>query len=53
MINASVYLSFFFSSDEPAFFEGLFVAKDSEVSTFTEAIQKAVKNASFIYNVTK
>ncbi|XP_030276324.1 uncharacterized protein LOC115583518 [Sparus aurata] len=32
------------SSDEPAFFEGLFVAKDSEVSTFTEAIQKAVKN---------
>lgn len=44
VINASVYLSFFFSSDEPAFFEGLFVAKDSEVSTFTEAIQKAVKN---------
>ncbi|XP_076616610.1 uncharacterized protein LOC143339323 [Chaetodon auriga] len=32
------------SSDDPAFFDGLFVAKDSEVSTFTETIQKAVKN---------
>ena len=31
------------------FFEGLFVAKFSEVSTFTEAIQKAVKNASYTY----
>ncbi|XP_040907861.1 uncharacterized protein LOC121190895 isoform X2 [Toxotes jaculatrix] len=32
------------STDDTAFFEGLFVAKDSEVSTFTETIQKAVKN---------
>lgn len=53
VINGSVYFSFFFSSDDPAFFEGLFVAKDKEVSTFTETIQKAVKNASYMYNVTK
>ncbi|KTF92802.1 hypothetical protein cypCar_00046547 [Cyprinus carpio] len=34
------------SSDDPGFFEGLFVAEDSAVSTFVNTIQKAVKNAS-------
>ncbi|MCI4378178.1 hypothetical protein PGIGA_G00212950, partial [Pangasianodon gigas] len=33
------------SSDDPAFFEGLFVAEDVVVSRFVETIQKAVRNA--------
>ncbi|XP_058619720.1 uncharacterized protein LOC131532228 [Onychostoma macrolepis] len=32
------------SSDDPAFFEGLFVAEDVAVSRFVETIQKAVRN---------
>ncbi|XP_077051713.1 uncharacterized protein LOC143701906 isoform X1 [Siphateles boraxobius] len=32
------------SSDDPGFFEGLFVAEDSTVSSFVDTIQKAVKN---------
>ncbi|XP_026104653.1 uncharacterized protein LOC113097471 isoform X2 [Carassius auratus] len=32
------------SSDDPGFFEGLFVAEDSVVSRFVDTIQKAVKN---------
>ncbi|KAK9977019.1 hypothetical protein ABG768_018840 [Culter alburnus] len=32
------------SSDDPGFFEGLFVAEDSAVSTFVDTIQKAVRN---------
>ncbi|CAM4412276.1 unnamed protein product [Leuciscus chuanchicus] len=32
------------SSDDPGFFEGLFVAEDSAVSRFVDTIQKAVKN---------
>ncbi|XP_047678754.1 uncharacterized protein LOC113652341 [Tachysurus fulvidraco] len=32
------------SSDDPSFFEGLFVAEDSVVSTFVDTIQKAVRN---------
>ena len=48
VINASVYLSFFFSSDDPAFLEGLFVAKDTKVSTFTEAIQKFRETMTYI-----
>ncbi|KAJ8262138.1 hypothetical protein GJAV_G00162820 [Gymnothorax javanicus] len=32
------------SSDDTAFFEGLFVAKDSAVSEFVDTVQKAVKN---------
>lgn len=41
------YFSFFLSSDDPGFFEGVFVAEDSAVSTFVDTIQKAVKNASW------
>ncbi|XP_034149558.1 uncharacterized protein LOC105009293 isoform X3 [Esox lucius] len=32
------------NSDDPGFFEGLFVAEDSVVSRFVDTIQKAVKN---------
>ncbi|KAK9970282.1 hypothetical protein ABG768_026237 [Culter alburnus] len=32
------------NSDDPGFFEGLFVAEDSAVSTFVDTIQKAVRN---------
>ncbi|XP_056092620.1 uncharacterized protein LOC130071774 [Rhinichthys klamathensis goyatoka] len=32
------------SSDDPGFFEGLFVAEDSAVSRFVDTIQKAVRN---------
>ncbi|XP_050957445.1 uncharacterized protein LOC127158330 [Labeo rohita] len=32
------------SSDDPAFFEGLFVAEDSAVSRFVDTIHKAVRN---------
>ncbi|XDV36643.1 hypothetical protein PO909_006385, partial [Leuciscus waleckii] len=32
------------SSDDPGFFEGVFVAEDSAVSRFVDTIQKAVKN---------
>ncbi len=45
--------SFFLSSDDPDFFEGLFVAEDVAVSRFVETIQKAVRNASFNHNLTE
>lgn len=48
-----LYFSFFLSSDDPSFFEGLFVAEDSVVSTFVDTIQKAVRNASIYLNLTK
>lgn len=32
------------SSDDPGFFEGLFVAEDSAVSRFVDTVQKAVRN---------
>lgn len=47
------YFSVFLSSDDPGFFEGLFVAEDSVVSRFIDTIQKAVRNASFNLNLTK
>ncbi|MCJ8741550.1 hypothetical protein PDJAM_G00071990 [Pangasius djambal] len=41
------------SSDDPAFFEGLFVAEDVVVSRFVETIQKAVRNTRLNHNLTK
>ena len=40
-----VYCSF--RSEDAAFFEGLFFAKDSDVSTFVEEVRGAVPSVSF------
>ncbi|XP_034005761.1 uncharacterized protein LOC117497862 isoform X1 [Trematomus bernacchii] len=34
-------------SEEPGFFDGVFLAQDSEVSTFVEDVRGAVKSVSF------
>ncbi|KAL1268491.1 hypothetical protein QQF64_033854, partial [Cirrhinus molitorella] len=37
------------SSDDPGFFEGLFVAEDSAVSRFVDTVQKAVRNFHYSF----
>ena len=39
--------SFSYRSEEPGFFDGVFLAQDSEVSTFVEDVRGAVKSVSF------
>ena len=45
----NLHYCFFSSSDEAAFFDGLFLAKDREVACFVDLIHSAVKNVRFYH----
>ena len=45
---AHVYNPIVCRSEDPGFFEGLFLAKDSDVSTFVEEVRGVVQSVSFI-----
>ena len=42
-----IHNTFSCRSEEPGFFDGVFLAQDSEVSNFVEEVQGAVKSVSF------
>ena len=46
-ITVTLWPCFVCRSQEPGFFDGLFLAKDSEVSTFVEEVRGVVQSVSF------